>query len=77
MNFSGKFGSASTIWYPASGLRVYNFGGLDYVGDFGYYWSASPYSINVCALCFNGNGDVGPSGGIYRAFGQAVRCIRE
>ena len=42
MNFSGKFGSASTIWYPASGFRYYYVGGLDYVGYCGVYWSASP-----------------------------------
>ena len=43
MNLSGQFGSASTIWYPASGCRFYHYyGGLDSVGEGGYYWSASP-----------------------------------
>lgn len=39
MNFSGKFGSASTIWYPASGYRGSNDGGLRNVGGNGACWS--------------------------------------
>lgn len=32
------------VFFPASGYRDYNNGSLNYVGSFGYYWSASPYS---------------------------------
>ena len=41
MNFSGKFGSASTIWYPASGFLSSRDGslGIDRLNVF--YWSAS------------------------------------
>ena len=42
MSVSGKFGSASTIWYPASGYR-YSSRNLYQVGTLGYYWSATPY----------------------------------
>ena len=77
MNFSGKFGSASTIWYPASGFRFHNDGSLDFVGDYGYYWSASPSSNYAYCLYFSDYGSVYSSGSHYRARGQAVRCVKE
>ena len=80
MNFSGKFGSASTIWYPASGYRYYSSGTLDFVGYFGYYWSCSPYpsrSNSACFLYFSNSGSVSPSANYYRAYGYPVRCLQE
>ena len=77
MNFSGKFGSASTIWYPASGYRAYSTGSLNSVGYYGYYWSASPNSKNAFGLYFSNGGGVGPSSGYYRALGHSVRCLQE
>ena len=78
MNFSGKFGSASTIWYPASGYRFDNGGGQTNVGNDGYYWSASPYSgYYAYFLYFYCNGNVGPSLSNSRAFGYSVRCLQE
>ena len=53
MNFSGKFGSASTIWYPASGFRYDIDGDLYNVGSYAYFWSASPYSYNAYNLYFD------------------------
>ena len=77
INFSGMFGSASTIWYPASGCRD-NFGcSLDYVGDDGNYWSASPNNSYAYYLYFNNFGRVNASGGNYRAYGRSVRCLQE
>ena len=76
MNFSGKFGSASTIWYPASGCRVYYDGSLFDVGYYGYYWSASPTSGKAYGLLFYDDGYVYPSDDLYRAFGQSVRCLQ-
>ncbi|MBE6251332.1 MAG: hypothetical protein E7111_06700 [Bacteroidales bacterium] len=64
MNFSGKFGSASTIWYPAS-------------GGYGNYWSASPYSGYACSLIFNDYGGVNLSNRGNRAYGYSVRCLQE
>ena len=55
INFSGKFGSASSIWYPASGYRGDYYGILYNVGDGGYYWSASPYSKYAYGLPFCAN----------------------
>ena len=77
MNFSGMFGSASTIWYPASGFRDFDDGSLDNVGNIGDCWSASPNDYNACLLLFNNNGDVYPSGYGLRAYGLSVRCLQE
>ena len=77
MNFAGRFGDASTIWYPASGCRSFSGGTLDYVGDYGFYWSVSPYSLYAYRLYFSINSYVSPSTDDYRAGGQAVRCARE
>ena len=77
MNFSGKFGSDQTIWYPASGFRDIDDGGLDLVGNDGLYWSASPYYGNACILDFRGNGSVYPLSIIGLAPGQSVRCLQE
>ena len=77
MNFSGKFGSASTIWYPASGFRSRSDGSLNRVGYLGYYWSASPISINAFLLYFDSTGFVNPAGSDHLAYGRSVRCVRE
>ena len=57
MNFSGKFGSASTIWYPFSGYRSYG-GGLSNVGYGGDNWSASSNGCLAYQLSFFGGGNV-------------------
>ena len=77
MNFSGKFGSASTIWHPASGYRNGYDGSLYNVGNDGYYWSASPDSRKAYSLDFDYNGGVYPSFDYCRAYGQSVRCLQE
>ena len=76
MNFSGKFGSASTIWYPASGCRDDSGGSLNYVDDFGTYWSASPGDSSAYSLYFTHNGFVYPSDDYNRAYGHSVRCLQ-
>ena len=80
MNLSGKFGSASTIWYPASGYYYDTGGSLGYVGNYGDYWSASPNSNNsyyAYALDFGYNGRVDPAFGSPRAGAYSVRCLQE
>lgn len=77
MNFSGKFGSASTIWYPASGDRSYDDGGLNGIGNYGVCWSASPNSYYSYYLYFGSNGYVNPSSHNLRANGRSVRCLQE
>ena len=77
INFSGKFGSDQAIWYPASGHRSLNDGDLSEVGDYGFYWSASPYDYYAYYLYFIDNGRVYPSNCFDRAFGYSVRCLQE
>ena len=77
MNISGKFGSASTIWYPVSGLRSSLDGSLDYVGSNVGYWSASPYNYYAYVLGFYDSGYVDPSSYNNRASGHSVRCLQE
>ena len=77
MDFSGKFGSASTIWYPASGCRDDLDGSLDGVGIDGYYWSASPHSYYAYTLYIYHYGFVFQSFGKFRAGGISVRCLQE
>ena len=77
MNFSGKFGSDQTIWYPASGCLVGRDGSLYHVCLCGYCWSASPLSGNAYSLYFSYLGDVGLSLGNDHAGGQSVRCLQE
>ena len=74
MNLSGKFGSASIIWYPASGSRGSSLSGA---GDFGRYWSASPNWEKSYYLRLSYNGSVALTYANDRALGQSVRCIRE
>ena len=80
MNFSGKFGSASTIWYPASGYRPNDDGVLDNVGNDGECWSASPRTGNgtngAFYLYFRNIGNVYPANYGYRAYGSSVRCLQ-
>lgn len=78
MNFSDKFGSDQTIWYPASGCRESSDGCLYNVGYRGGYWSASPNSSGEAYfLYFCNNGCVGLSNGGCRAGGRSVRCLQE
>ena len=78
MIFSDLFGSASTIWYPASGLRYCNDGILRKLGSYGDYWSASPRPNDLLyELGFNDKGYINPSSYYYRAGGLSVRCLKE
>lgn len=77
MNFSGKFGSASVIWYPASGYRYSDDGSLNFVGSDGFFWSVTPESHYAYYLGFFSYGNVNPSDYDRRAHGKAVRCLQE
>ena len=81
MNFYGKFGSASTIWYPASGYRYGGDGVLKYVGS-GYYWSAyicqdyEDQDYGASFRMFGDNVDLYYNQQ-YPADALAVRCVRD
>lgn len=80
MNFSGKFGSASTIWYPASGwiqgVTEDGTGILDKVGSYGSCWSASA-NLNLDNVVYDLSfypDRVRPSQFMSYATAQPVRC---
>ena len=79
VNFSGKFGSASNIWYPATGYLDRSCNLLTLVGGMGNYWSASPSSNKAYSLYFSmGNYSyVQTSSNDFRANGFSVRCVKE
>ena len=83
-NFSGGFGSDLTIWYPLSGWRkvysdyISDTGSLDYVGESGVYWSASPdNSVNAFYLNLNDDYVRLYEDDTNRAIGGSVRCLQE
>ena len=85
INFTGSYGDAESIWYPATGFRSYSDRGDDSLvsiqgntGSFGDYWSCS-----IClryntyygqSLHFDCNGEVLPSDYTIPAYGVSVRC---
>ena len=77
VNFFGKFGAASTIWYPASGCLGFADGSLDKVGSVGYWWSCVTDFRYAYILTIKDTGDVRPSELIDRASGFSVRCVQE
>ena len=77
MNFSGIFGSSSSIWYPSANTQNYD-GEMKNYGVI-CYWSASTLD-NSEAVCFFFDRDadwVNPSSKSYRADGMLVRCMKE
>ena len=76
-NFWTSSSKTATINFPASGYRGNNDGSLNYVGGYGWYWSAVPYSTNYgCDLYFN-SGGVSPLYYYNRSFGFAARPVSE
>lgn len=76
MNFSGKFGSDSTIWYPASGFRQ-SYNGRLLNDNTGSCWSTSPSRHFAYSLFFCDDGKVYPSCDSNRSSGKPVRCTKE
>ena len=77
-NYTAQTGRtySNMAWFPASGYRRVVSGGLNSVGNIGYYWSASVSSTRVIFMHFTMN-DVVPSSTCSRAYGFSVRCVQE
>ena len=76
-NFYTNGSKNATIFFPASGFRIYSDGSLYNVGYSGFYWSAVPGSASYgCGLGF-GWSDVGPQNFNYRSYGFAARPVSE
>lgn len=82
MNFSGKFGTASMIWYPGTACLDGEYGDLYNNGEDGMngeYWaipSDSAYDI-FGSLLFTDTGRVYTDNGGRSAKGRPVRCVKE
>ena len=76
-NFWTNSSKTATINFPASGLRNYSDGSLNYVGYNGFYWSAVPYDTDDGCYLYFGSGNVYPLYVSTRAFGFAVRVVSE
>jgi hypothetical protein len=77
--FANGYNWGTNAVYPAAGDRYSSSGGLYYVGTYGLYWSASPYSsasYYASYLHFY-SGNVGVDYSNYRAAGFSVRCSQE
>lgn len=78
IDFSGRFGASSTLWYPASGVRERVDGSLGYVAVHGLYWSASSASrTKAYRLYFHKYSYVNASESDPCSYGYAIRCCRE
>ena len=76
-NFWTNSSKTATINFPASGLRNYNDGSLNFVGNIGCYWSAVPSRTDYgCYLIFY-SGVVYPLDSRTRSYGFAVRAVSE
>ena len=69
--------SPSTTWYPAAGSRSYDSAELTSVGNYGYYWSVTPYTSYTYYLYFFSNGSVNPTNDNYRSYAFSVRCVED
>ena len=78
MNFSGKLGSASVIWYPSSGALYSNSdGALNHVGSFGRLWTASVNGKGaVDCLYFTEIGSIYPLRSYAPVIAYSVRCLQ-
>lgn len=77
VNFTGKFGGAASIWYPASGYLKKN-GIFDFLYEDAGWWSCTASGTNaVSANISEGVGFIYFAPPAERAFGQSVRCCKE
>ena len=77
MNFSGKFGSDQTVWYPDAGF-LDSFDGKHVTGDYeAGYWAASyatEPSVDILAFLDSGNVFLDVA---FGSSGFSVRCMKE
>lgn len=68
--------TGDALWFPASGYRDRGSGSLDYVGSYGYCWSASPYGTSSGRRLRFDSGNW-YWGNYVRAYGFPVRPVAE
>ncbi len=70
--------NGNSIFLPTAGCRISDYGGFDYAGSFGYYWSRSVNThFNEFAYCidFKSFSTQVESSGTSRYAGQSVRPV--
>lgn len=77
VNFTGMFGDASIIWYPASGERSYTDGSLSVAGIGARHWTATTYKHYASHLFYGSFGLVMPLYTSYCSGCFSVRCVHE
>lgn len=81
IDFSGVFGDAECIWYPASGSIHGDDGDLDNVDKGGYFWTCSPHDNSLIAYHMYFWGLSGSYLQLlscdFRSCGFPVRCLKE
>ena len=77
VNFTGMFGDASIIWYPASGERSYTDGSLSVAGIGARHWTATTYKHYASHLFYGSFGLVMPLYTSYCSDCFSVRCVHE
>lgn len=75
-DYAGVFGSASSIWYPATGIRFRTSGSITNYKMYGAYWSATPSNDRSYILYQYSPGNAQLSGTFGRGEGIAIRCVR-
>ena len=76
-NFYTDSSKNKTIFFPASGCRIYSDGGMLYVGGAGYCRSAVPYFQNYGLTLYFNSSSVIPLHKFARACGCGVRSSQE
>ena len=77
LNTAEDYTVSEQFYFPASGIRNNNKGGLSNAGSNGYYWYGSPSSASNGSRLNFGSGSLNVSGSNARAFGFSVRCVSE
>lgn len=75
-NYGGVFGSASSIWYPATGIRFRQSGSITNEKMYGAYWTVTPVYNKSYILYHYSSGNAQLSGSFGRGEGIAVRCVK-
>lgn len=76
-NFWTNSSKTATIYFPASGYRLYSDGSLGGVGYDGCYWSAVPDDTGSGCLLYFHSGNVYPLLVSFRPYGYAARPVSE
>jgi hypothetical protein len=66
----------TTLFLPLSGMRYSGDGKLYYQGANAYYWSSTAIAPSSAHLLLLTSGEVNPTSGNARIYGNTVRCIK-